>query len=182
MRSIFADSLNHRWAEKNRAESIADFDKAIELNPKFVKPYFNRGVRKADDSDYDGAIADFTKVLEFEPNNILALENRSSAFISKYQGGASLEGIDDLVKLSKLLPNEKKYYKLIEYLVLNSAYPYGYAETFKAYIAINPNSAEGYLGLARSQASVERYFDTDIEKIAELLENCRKRLLEIASN
>lgn len=152
---------------KERAESIADFDKAIELNPKFVKPLFNRGVRKADDSDYDGAIADFTKVLEFEPNNIPALENRSSAFISKYQGGASLEGIDDLVKLSKLLPNEKKYYKLIEYLILNSAYPYGYAETFKEYIAINPNSPEGYLGLARSQGSVERYFDIDINKIAE---------------
>ncbi len=148
---------------KEQAESIADFDKAIELNPKFVKPYFNRGVRKADDSDYDGAIADFTKGLEFEPNNIAALERRSSAFISKYQGGASLEGIDDLVKLSKLLPNEKKYYKLIEYLILNSAYPYGYADTFKEYIAINPNSPEGYLGLARSQASVERYFD--LEKI-----------------
>lgn len=152
---------------KDRAEAIADYDKAIELDPKFIKPYFNRGVRKADGSDYDGAIADFTKVLEFEPNNIPALERRSSTFISKYQGGASLEGIDDLVKLSKLVPNDKKYYKLIEYLILNSAYPYGYADTFKEYIAINPNSPEGYLGLARSQASVERYFDIDIEKIAE---------------
>lgn len=152
---------------KDRAEAVADFDKAIEIDPKFIKPYFNRGSSKSDQGDYNGAIADFTKVLEFEPNNIPALENRSSAFFRKYQGGASLEGIDDLVKLSKLLPNEKKYYKLLEYLILNSAYPYGYANTFKEYIAINPNSPEGYLGLARSQGSVERYFDIDIEKIAE---------------
>ncbi|MEK7723916.1 MAG: hypothetical protein AAB336_06175 [Acidobacteriota bacterium] len=152
---------------KDRAEAIPDFDKAIEIDPKFIKPYFNRGSSKSDKGDYNGAIADFTKVLEFEPNNIPALENRSSAFISKYQGGASLEGIDDLVRLSKLVPNEKKYYKYIEYLILKSAYPHGYADTFKAYIAINPNSPEGYLGLARSQASVERYFDLDINKIAE---------------
>lgn len=170
---------------KDRAEAIADFDKAIEINPKFIKPYFNRGSSKSDQGDYNGAIADFTKVLEFEPNNILALELRSSAFISKYQGGTSLEGIDDLVKLSKLLPNEKKYYRLIEYLILNSAYPYGYADTFKAYIAINPNSPEGYLGLARSQGSVERYLDIDIEKIAEhwkTAENAYLKYIELNPN
>ncbi len=146
---------------KDRAESIADFGKAIELDPKFIKPYFNRGATKADMSDYDGAIADFAKVIELDPNNIAALEQRSSAFISKYNGGASIEGIDDLLKLSKLAPNNKNYYKIIESLCLNSPYPYGYADIFKQYIAINPNSADGYLGLARSQASVERYYDLD---------------------
>ena len=146
---------------KERAESIADFDKAIELNPKFVKPYFNRGVRKADDSDYDGAIADFTKVITLEPNNVAALEQRSSAFMSKAKGGDNLETIDDLLQLSRLVPKNKRYCQLIEYLVLNSPKPYGYENIFKDYIAINPNSPEGYLSLARSQAWVERYYDLD---------------------
>ncbi len=46
-------------------------------------------------------------------------------------------------------------------MCLNSAYPFYCGDTFKEYIAGNPNSAEGYLGLARSQASVERYYDID---------------------
>ena len=146
---------------KAQAESLADFDKAIELDPKFVKPYFNRGVRKADDSDYDGAIADFTKVIELEPNNITALQQRSNAFTSKNNGKLSREAILDLLKLAKLEPRNKKYYEIIESLCLNTAYPVYCGDTFKEYIAINPNSPEGYLGLARSQASVEKYYDLD---------------------
>jgi tetratricopeptide (TPR) repeat protein len=142
-------------------ESIADFTKAIKIEPKFIKPYFNRGNSKADKQDFDGAIADFTKVIELEPGNTSALKQRSYAFTSKNKGAISREAISDLLKLAKLEPKNKKHYEIIEYLVLNSAYPHGYADVFKQYIAINPNSPEGYLGLARSQASVERYFDLD---------------------
>ncbi|MDI1243534.1 MAG: hypothetical protein PSX80_16610 [bacterium] len=58
---------------KAQDESIADFDKAIEIDSKFVKPYFNRGVRKAEIDDKDGAIADFTKVIELDPKNAAAI-------------------------------------------------------------------------------------------------------------
>jgi len=58
---------------KERAEALADFEKAIEIEPKFIKPYFNRGTARADASDYDGAIADFTKVIVLDPNNVPAI-------------------------------------------------------------------------------------------------------------
>ncbi len=148
-------------------EAIADFTKAIEIEPKFIKPYYNRGNSKDTKKDYDGAIADFTKVLEFEPNNIPALEQRAATFSTKNKGAISREAILDLLKLAKLEPKNKKHYEIIEYLCLNAAYPFYYADTFKKYIAINPNSPEGYLGLARSQASVERYYDIDIKKVGD---------------
>ena len=151
-------------------EAIADYSKAIEIDPKFIKPYYNRGNSKFEKKDYDGAIADYTKIIEFEPNNIPALTKRSYTFSTKNNLKLSREAISDLLKLAKLEPKNKKHYEIIEYLVLNSAYPYTYADIFKDYIAINPNSPEGYLGLARSQASVERYYDIDIKKIGEYWE------------
>jgi tetratricopeptide (TPR) repeat protein len=150
-----------KWLSDKNDEAIADYSKAIEIDPKFIKPYFNRGNSKADKQDYVGAIADFTKVIEFDPNNIAALKQRSYAFTSKNKGAISREAITDLLKLAKLEPNNKKHYEIIESLCLNTAYPYTCGDTFKEYIAAKPNSPEGYLGLARSQASVEIYYDLD---------------------
>jgi tetratricopeptide (TPR) repeat protein len=39
--------------------AIADFSKAIELDPKYALAYDNRGVAKDRKSDYDGAIAGY---------------------------------------------------------------------------------------------------------------------------
>ena len=38
--------------------AIADFSKAIELNPKLAEAYLNRGLAKSTKGDQDGAIAD----------------------------------------------------------------------------------------------------------------------------
>ena len=39
--------------------AIADYTKAIKLNPNYADAYYNRGVAKSNLQDYDGAIADF---------------------------------------------------------------------------------------------------------------------------
>ena len=39
--------------------AIADYDRAIELKPKFAEAYYNRGVAKGFLGDHEGAIADF---------------------------------------------------------------------------------------------------------------------------
>jgi tetratricopeptide (TPR) repeat protein len=44
--------------------AIADFDKAIQLQPDFADAYFNRGLAYYYKGEYDCAIADFKKVLE----------------------------------------------------------------------------------------------------------------------
>ena len=48
--------------------AIADYDKAIELNPKLAPAYNDRGNVYSAKGDYDRAIADFDKAIELTQN------------------------------------------------------------------------------------------------------------------
>jgi lipoprotein NlpI len=56
--------------------AIADFTKAIELNPQDAKAYRNRGFLKADRGDLDGAMMDYNKAIELNPQFALAYFSR----------------------------------------------------------------------------------------------------------
>ena len=71
---------------KDHKGAIADFTKAIELNPDYAYAYYNRGYVKCNLEDYKGAIADFTKAIELNPDFALAYVNR----------GISKENLNDL--------------------------------------------------------------------------------------
>jgi len=47
--------------------AIADYTRAIELNPMFGEAYCNRGNAKSDKGDLDGAIADFSRAIVIKP-------------------------------------------------------------------------------------------------------------------
>ena len=49
-------------------------------NP-LARQYFNQGVEKYDAGNYQGAIADWSKVIEIDPQNAIAYSNRG---IAKY--------------------------------------------------------------------------------------------------
>lgn len=46
--------------------ALKDYDKAIEIGPKFVSALINRGSLKDENEDYQGAIADYETVLKLE--------------------------------------------------------------------------------------------------------------------
>lgn len=83
------------------AGAIADFTKAIEINPEYTDAYYNRGLAKAFIQDNEGAITDLTKTIENNPDNAVAYENRGiSRNILKDFSGA----IADFNKAIKLNP------------------------------------------------------------------------------
>ncbi|MFA9476195.1 MAG: tetratricopeptide repeat protein, partial [Filomicrobium sp.] len=55
--------------------AIADYTKAIALDPKDANFYYNRGVAYEKKSDKDQAIADFRKALEINPSDQAAKNN-----------------------------------------------------------------------------------------------------------
>ena len=50
-------------AQRNFAEAINSFTKALSFNPKFTKALVNRGFAKSEMADYSGAITDFTMAI-----------------------------------------------------------------------------------------------------------------------
>ena len=59
--------------------AIADFDRAIELNPKDDAPYYNRAQAKRLKKDAAGAIVDYTRAIELGSQNPAAYNNRGNA-------------------------------------------------------------------------------------------------------
>ncbi len=58
--------------------AIADFSKAIEIDPNNVRSYFGRGLAKAQLADYKGALVDYSKAIEIEPDNAEAYVGRGA--------------------------------------------------------------------------------------------------------
>jgi len=49
--------------------AIQDYDKAIELNPKYFDAYYERGEIKRITADVKGAIEDFDKAIQIAPDH-----------------------------------------------------------------------------------------------------------------
>ena len=61
-------------------KALADFNKAIELDPNYSSAYNNRGVVYHRQGKYRLAIKDFTKAIELNPNYAVVYENRSQTY------------------------------------------------------------------------------------------------------
>jgi tetratricopeptide (TPR) repeat protein len=83
----------NREAEKSEREgkykeAVILLDKAIQKDPENIYALINRGVDKSILEDYEGAIADYTRIIEIDPDNALALLNRgkNKKRLEDYQG------------------------------------------------------------------------------------------------
>jgi len=63
--------------------AIADFNKAIEVDPTYVRAYNARGIAYSYKRDYDSAFADFDRAIGLDPNYARAYNARGSAYSAK---------------------------------------------------------------------------------------------------
>lgn len=61
-------------------KAIYYLNKAIDKNPEYIEAYIDRGVDKAILGDFQGAIKDYTHVLEIDSFNVLAYYNRAKNY------------------------------------------------------------------------------------------------------
>src|ERR1035438_2183057 len=66
---------NARRAKGNLDGAIADYNRAIELNPKFAYAYNNRGLAKRAKGDLDSAFADFNKATKRSGRESIELDS-----------------------------------------------------------------------------------------------------------
>lgn len=100
---IFVRSIseNKLLIEKynNAGQSIADFDKAVKLNPKDAKVYGNRGMAYGKLGKYENAVSDFNKAIELNSEYAEAYAGRGVAYakLGKYK-----QAVADLKKAAIL--------------------------------------------------------------------------------
>ncbi len=85
-RGYYERALVHEQSRRY-AEAVADYSKAIELDPRFVEAYFSRsslyaGHPALDKREYAKAVADLSKILEIDPRDFSARFNRALAYES----------------------------------------------------------------------------------------------------
>ena len=68
------------WRDRGSLDrALADFDKAIQLDPNFAPAHNNRGLAWYDKKNYERAIASFDQAIKLSPTFARAFVNRGNA-------------------------------------------------------------------------------------------------------
>jgi lipoprotein NlpI len=97
-----ADYNNRGNAKRDKSDldgAIADYNRALELDPKFAAAYNNRGIAKVRKDDFDGAIADYSRALELDPKFAAAYRRRGIAEQAKSDFDGAIADYDRALEL-----------------------------------------------------------------------------------
>ena len=77
----FHDRGNLRSRNGSYELAIADYNKAIDIDPGFAEAHYNRGFSFYELGRYEEAIADLTRAIELNPNDARYYGQRSLAYL-----------------------------------------------------------------------------------------------------
>jgi len=101
--AVYIDRGRTYLQQNDNDRAIADFTKAIELDPEGADAYNHRGIAYSNKLDLDSAIADFDKAIQFDPLLKNAHSNRGFAFSQK---GDEARARADYAVEKQLFPHE----------------------------------------------------------------------------
>ena len=100
----FFNRAQDKFEVANYQEAILDYNKALELSPtEICLVYSMRGNAKRNLGDFDGAISDQNRALDFDPLYADGYFNRGSA---KYKMGDFPGAIEDYTQVIKINPKD----------------------------------------------------------------------------
>ena len=121
--------------------AIADYTKAIELDPNDLDSHNNRGLARQAKGDFDGAIADHTKAIELNPRDPDGYYNRG---ISRKAKGDLDGAIADFTKVIEIDPRYASAYINRGTIRMDKSDSEGAIAEFTKAIEIDPRSVSGY--------------------------------------
>jgi tetratricopeptide (TPR) repeat protein len=92
---------------------VADFNKAIDLDPKYALAYDNRGSAYATKSNLDQAIADYNTAIDLDAKYAKAYHNRGLVYLQK---GLKPQAIADFETYLRLEPNASERARVEQWL------------------------------------------------------------------
>jgi tetratricopeptide (TPR) repeat protein len=82
-------------------EALADFNRAIELDPSHNQDFVSRGEIYRLTRRYDQALADFNRAVELDPDNFWAVARRGKTYLRMKRYGATLADLKRMIKLKE---------------------------------------------------------------------------------
>lgn len=122
--------------------------------------FFSSGLSRAKSKDYKGAILDYTRAIDFNPNNYMAYTNRgtSKANLKDYQGALS-----DLTKAIEINPYIAEAYKTRGAMKgMLSDFSGAVADASKA-IELNPNDGMAFFNRGTSKMDLDDFYGATID-------------------
>lgn len=107
--AFYQARANEKFVKGEYDSAVNDYSKAIDLNPKEVSAYMNRGLALFNKKNYEQAISDYDKAIELSPKDSMLYLNRGNAHekagdlpkaISDYQKALDLDASNETAKLS----------------------------------------------------------------------------------
>jgi tetratricopeptide (TPR) repeat protein len=110
-------------------EAIAEFNKAIEIDPDFADAYYNRGIANSKKGNLNQAISDYTKAIQINPNDSDSYYNRGLVYHKKNDFN---QAISDYTKAIQISPDATAYYNRALDYSLKKEYDYAWDDVRKA--------------------------------------------------
>jgi uncharacterized membrane protein YjgN (DUF898 family)/tetratricopeptide (TPR) repeat protein len=125
--------------------AIADFTKALALNPKNADAYYWRGRAKAYLGDYQGALEDLRRAVGLDSNNARSYQLRGWIRwnLGEYEGAVA-----DATQALTLDPRDIKAYRNRGWARERLGDHAGADRDYKQVLALDPRNAEEYIGRA----------------------------------
>ena len=131
--------------------AIADFTKAIEIDPSDVRWYRWRGDALSTRYDFAAALADYDKALEIDPRDATALERRGQA----KQGLRDFKGaLEDFTRLVEVAPRHPRPFQLRGDAKLELGDYKGAIDDYDAVVYNDPSYGHAYVNRARAHLAL----------------------------
>ena len=118
----YYDRGNIWFDQQNYTEAIADYDRALALDPSLSRAFHNRGLAYALLKEYDTALRDYALAIHLDPAYRRAYENRvrllEQLVVERTDETLLQQLADDYGKLAELIPEAEAMYRYRQGVIL----------------------------------------------------------------
>jgi tetratricopeptide (TPR) repeat protein/S1-C subfamily serine protease len=150
-----------------KQSAIADYDRAITINPNYAEAYFVRGLEKHNPGQEQAAIADYDRAITINSNYANAYYYRG---LAKSHLGQKQAAITDYDRAIAINPSHAEAYYYRGQIKDNAGQKQAAITDYDRAITINPNYAEAYSlrGIIKYSLGQKQLAIEDLTKSAEL--------------
>ncbi|MGB3653799.1 MAG: tetratricopeptide repeat protein [Rivularia sp. (in: cyanobacteria)] len=126
--------------------AVADFNKAIQINPDYTTAYFNRAILYEDQKKWKLALADYNKAIQINPNDAEVYINRANLYYDQKKWKLALGDYNKAIQINP--EYAKAYFNRAIVYQKQKKWDLAVADYNKA-IQINPKYAKAYFNRAK---------------------------------